>query len=196
MTKPIGWVAAVVVVVGLFIAWLHFIHDPAVRARAALNARDAAVDSMLVAFGDSVAAWQEQDRARLTVIDSLGAEVVRLTATLPPLRTVTDTLLRAVPDTALRRQFELALARERAVADSTVTILRQRVDSLDVLAAGRLALLNQARATIDSLNLLREAWRDEAGGGPLGLGCAVGPVVALDGFSPVGVSCGVTLRLR
>ena len=92
MTKPLGTMVAVVVVMLAFWGWLHFIHDPRVR--------DAALDEVRI---DSV----------LGVLDSLHARTERRTAEVDTLEALSVSLRDSIA-TLVEEQGEAEIVREGA----------------------------------------------------------------------------------
>lgn len=191
MTSAVRTVALVLLAVLAGWGWLRFVHDPAVRARAALEARDTVVDSMVRAWRDSVQAMTKRDSVAR---DSLTREVERQRRRKDSVRVYTDVVVKEVEDSAVRARLTAALREERARSDSLHRADSALAGLLRGQVAARDALLRGARVTIDSLTAVRDDWRRAARRSPIGLGCTVGPVVSTTGFAPAGIACGLTLR--
>ena len=192
MSRSLTTLALVAVAVLAAWGWLHFVHDPRVRREAELRAADAVADSLARAWSDSVAAVVARDSVEQA---RLQAEADSLRQRQPRTRVVTNTVIEQIADTALRDSVMAVLALERAVSDSLQTVTDSLTAVLDSAVAIRTRLLAGAQAVIDTLTSQRDAWRRAAKRSPLGFGCAAGPVVSSAGFAPIGVSCGVVLRL-
>lgn len=189
-------IASVLGVLALGVLWLKFVHDPQVRRTAALDARDVVVDSVVGEWRDSVEVVFDRDSARADSIVALAAAAALLRTQQSGLRTVTDTLIRTLADTAMERALLAAVAAERAKGDSARTADSTQIASLEAAVAARTRLLRAARDAVGSLRVSRDAWRAEARRSrPFTVGCTVGPVVSTAGFAPVGLACGVGVKI-